>query len=112
MANQQPEAWEVKMFSAKDVSSLFEEAHEQYNEYNTNKSKIQQCDICKEWTAGLAPHWNDVGSMYDCKSCYCESLVDFWMQEKAAGAKCIGPGSSLPYCPVHGDPDYDQGPAD
>jgi hypothetical protein len=25
---------------------------------------------------------------------------------------CICPGSTLPYCPVHGDPNYDQGPAE
>jgi len=78
------ETWQVKMFSAKDVSEMFEEAHKQYAEYNTNRSHIGQCDSCKDYTNNLAPHWNDVGSTYHCKSCWCESIVDYWMQEQAA----------------------------
>ena len=78
------ENWEVKMFSAKDVSDMFDEAHDLYKEHNTNRSQIGQCDSCKDYGAGLAPHWNDVGSTYHCKSCWCESIVDFWMQEIAA----------------------------
>jgi len=78
------ETYDIKMFSAQDVSDLFTEAHEMFKEYNTNRSAIKQCDSCKDFTPNVAPHWNDVGSTYHCKSCWCESIVDFWMQEQAA----------------------------
>jgi hypothetical protein len=83
------ESYDIKMFSAKDVSDMFEEAHEMFKEYNTNRTAIGQCDSCKDYTNNLVAHWNDVGATKHCKSCWCESIVDSWMQEKAAGEQTV-----------------------
>lgn len=82
-----PETWEVKAFSAEDVSKMIKEARQRFIEDNREQDASYQqgeCDTCHKENVLLAQHWNDVGGSYHCEMCWVDSITWFWMNEAVA----------------------------
>jgi hypothetical protein len=81
------ETWEVKMFTADDISEKIKEARKQFQEEKYNNTGLVQCEECKAWVHASAQHFNDVGGQVPgfCEMCWVDSLIWFWMNEEATG---------------------------
>jgi formylmethanofuran dehydrogenase subunit E len=85
MAEQEVESWDIKMFSAEDISEKIKQARKDFQEEKYNNTALVKCDQCGAYVHATAQHFNDVGGQIPgfCEMCWVSNLIWFWMNEDA-----------------------------
>lgn len=92
---QEVESWQVKMFSAEDVSELIKNARGEFMAEVAPEER-GECTVCHAGKHDMGvyrvQHFMDVGGpdTLMCEWCWVGSIIDFWMQERAAERQANG----------------------